>query len=384
MTTTWIRRKSEGAQQFYKTHQRYVPALFFVAGFLFDVITLDRIDSPWIMFQQAVYLGLLLWMLVVRFQRAQASSAEISSQPHPLEELKQSVTWSFKVRRIFHEYELGIIHFLFGSLLSAYTLFYLKSSSLMASGIFLIFMVLILVLNEVPLFQLRGLALKFALLTLCLISFSGYVVPVVMGQIGVWVFLFSWLIGLFPIVVLGRLLRRRYALRSVREQVTLPALGTALLFVLLYLLKWIPPVPLSLYHVGVYHSVMKQDGGYQLRHERPWWRFWHTGDQVFKAQPGDQVHIFFRLFSPARFEEEVRLAWYQKVPNSGWELRDQIPIRVTGGRDEGFRGFGYKSHYTPGDWKVLVMTRDGREIGRISLTIESVPESPRVWVEELQ
>jgi hypothetical protein len=137
----------------------------------------------------------------------------------------------------------------------------------------------------------------------------------------------------------------------------------------------IPPVPLSIPFIGVYHAVEKAQDHYRLSHERPAWRFWHNGDQAFRAQPGDRVFVFFRIFSPTRFSDEVRVNWYWK--GRGWVLQDSIPIKIVGGRAEGFRGYGFKSNYKPGAWKVQVETNDGREIGRVYFDLEAVPASPR-------
>lgn len=69
-------------------------------------------------------------------------------------------------------------------------------------------------------------------------------------------------------------------------------------------------MPLSIPFIGVYHGVEKSEDGYRLAHERPWWRLWHNGDQQFRAQPGDKVYVYFRIFSPARFADQVQMRWY--------------------------------------------------------------------------
>jgi len=125
-------------------------------------------------------------------------------------------------------------------------------------------------------------------------------------------------------------------------------------------------------------GVERTGEGFRLSHERPWWRFWHNGDQVFRAQPGDRVVVFFRIFSPARFADRVRMRWYWEPGGRGWLLQDSIPIDIVGGREQGFRGYGFKANYQPGRWKVQVETEDGREIGRVYFTLESVAEAPRM------
>ena len=44
---------------------------------------------------------------------------------------------------------------------------------------------------------------------------------------------------------------------------------------------------------------------------------------------------------------------------------DRIRIDITGGRQEGFRGYTYKQNYASGEWQMRVETQDGRELGRI-------------------
>jgi hypothetical protein len=211
-------------------------------------------------------------------------------------------------------------------------------------------------------------------------------VPIFVGSIGVAVFLLSMLAGASPLVGVALLARARAPdlFQRARRQILVP-LGAVLLgFLALYLLKVIPPVPLSIPFIGVYHAVERTEEGYRLSHERPFWRVWHNGDQEFRAQPGDRVYVFFRIFSPTRFSDQVLMRWYWKDGARGWNLSDSIPINIVGGREQGFRGYGWKSNYQPGRWKVQVETTDGREIGRIYFQLELVPEAPRGFVTELQ
>jgi hypothetical protein len=77
------------------------------------------------------------------------------------------------------------------------------------------------------------------------------------------------------------------------------------------------------------------------------------------------------------------MRWYRKDGARGWTLQDSIPIKIVGGREEGFRGYGVKASYQSGAWKVQIETTDGREIGRIYFDLETVPESPRSFQSDL-
>jgi hypothetical protein len=356
---------------YYEQHETLISIGFFIGGFIFDMVMLERIDSLTTIGQQGFYLTLIFVILTQMF----------FEQGRPARDLQTLPT----LKRWYFDYRTPLMHFFFGTLLNGYTLFFFKSSSLIMAFGFLVFMVLLLVVNESHRFKKSGLTFKSGLLTLCLLCYSAYVTPIAFGSIGVIVFLFSVLVGAMPQVALGWWIQanRPLLFESAKRQILVP-MGTVLVsFLTLYMLKWIPPVPLSLPYIGVFHSLEKTPAGYRLGAERLWWKFWLNGDQQFHAQRLDKVYVFFRVFSPTRFSDQVMVRWYWKELGVGWAVQDSIPIKIVGGREEGFRGFGVKSNYQPGDWKVQVETMDGREIGRIYFTLDIAPSEPRTFEYQL-
>ena len=312
--------------------------------------------------QQAVYLALVTAVLTHLF---------FVPEPPALESLSG-------VGRFYYRQRLAILSFFLGTLLNVYTLFFFKSSSLLVSFSFMLVMIALLFLNEFGPLKRTGIAFRFALLSLCGLSFCATVVPMAFGRVGVVVFLVSMAAGCLPMLALAAWIRRRAPERylAARQQMLVPFGLMLTVFLGAYLLRVIPPVPLSIPFIGVYHSVERTPDAYRLSHERPAWAFWRNGDQKFRAQPGDRLYVFFRVFSPASFADEVSMRWFQRG-EQGWALQDTIPIRIVGGRAEGFRGYGYKSKYQPGAWKVQIETTDGREIGRVYFEVETVAPSPR-------
>jgi hypothetical protein len=357
----------ERLKLYYERNEGRAAAAFFAAGFVFDMLTVGRIDSWAVIGQQAVYLAVIMTALLQLFVE----------QDHP-----PRTPGGFVLVRWYYEYRNALIHFLMGALLNIYAIFYFKSSSLLVSFGFLGFLVILLLANEVKRVKSMGLSVKFALLALCLLSFAAYLVPVLVGSISLPLFLVSMAAGSVPLVIAGWLVGRATPERFLRarRQILLP-LGCVLVgFLTFYLFRLIPPVPLSIPFIGVYHQVERAGDTYRLSHERPTWRFWHNGDQHFLAQPGDRVYVFFRIFSPARFSDQVQMRWHWKDPARGWVAHDTIPIRIVGGRELGFRGYGVKSNYQPGEWKVQVETLDGREIGRVYFDVSPMPQVPRTFL----
>jgi hypothetical protein len=353
-------------------NERKIAIWAFVAGFGFDIFTFARVDSWSAIGQQILYLVVITAALVQMLFEDGKPRTDLDRMIAP--------------RRWYFQYRTAIVHFFFGSLLNLYTIYYFKSSSLLVSFGFLAVLVLLLAANEWKRFKAMGLTFKFALLSLCYLSFFAHVVPVFVGSIGLTVFLLSILVGCLPLLIVGWGIRA-YApalFPQTRRQIVVP-LGLVLVFFLAsYLFRLIPPVPLSLPFIGIYHGVERVRDNYQLSHERPFWRIWHNGDQWFHAQPGDKVYVFFRIFSPTRFADQVQVRWYLKEASRGWVLQDTIPINILGGRERGFRGYGVKANYQPGRWKVQVETTDGREIGRVYFRLETAPEAPRSFEVEIQ
>lgn len=77
------------------------------------------------------------------------------------------------------------------------------------------------------------------------------------------------------------------------------------------------------------------------------------------------------------------MRWFWKDGGRGWALQDTIAIKIVGGRDEGFRGYAFKTNYSFGEWKVQIETNDGREIGRIYFDVEIAPQAERRFTGEL-
>src|SRR6185369_9521882 len=79
----------------------------------------------------------------------------------------------------FWPYRTEIVHFLFGSMLSAFVIFYFRSTSSSKSLIFFGLLMVLLFVNEFPKFRGQGFHFKLALYSFCLVSFLTYLLPVI-------------------------------------------------------------------------------------------------------------------------------------------------------------------------------------------------------------
>lgn len=353
-----MNRLKTTALEYYRQHEARMDIAFFLAGFLFDIFTLSDIDDPLNIAQQIFYLlitgSILYWEFLLPLGLVQV---------HP------------KLQKIW-DYRRLIFHFILGSLLSIYSLFFLKSSSFFSSMIFVVILMGLMIANEVKRVQKGEVNIKIALYVICVFSFFSMIFPVFLGFVGLLPFILAMLATAASLYGFYRLLLNKAQNKSLLfRRLLAPGTSVIVLFLLFYLIGWIPPVPLSVQSMGVYHYIEKVDGSYTLSHQNPWWRFWQTGDQEFLAEPGDKIYFFARIFSPAKFSDSVILHWYFKHPKLGWQSTDKVAMQINGGRQGGYRGFSVKQNYQPGEWKIGVETTDEREIGRLYFTVQSVPLS---------
>lgn len=354
--------------EYYEKNESKVDALFFLGGVIFDIMTLSEIDDWFSIFQQMIYLLLIGGLLV---------------QQVLLEEDQSSVlpNWLNKI----WPYRDLVIHFFMGSLLSVYSLFFIKSASFWSSSLFLILMFGLMVANELKIVQKNIVDFKVGLYVICLFSFYSMIFPTFLGFVGWTPFLLSIAsTGLTLYFLIKYLMNQVSVTKSFYRKLVMPGAGVIALFSLFYVFGWIPPVPLSVQEMGVYHEIKKQDGEYFGTHEKPWWKFWQNGDQNFNSEPGDAVYFFAKIFSPGRFADSIFLNWQLKDAKVGWKSSDRIAMHVTGGRKGGFRGFSRKKNFESGEWRVKVETSDGREIGRyyFDVTLRPVANPNRVLVTE--
>lgn len=343
---------------FQKQHETRLDILFFIAGFIFDAFMVSEVDEPFAIAQQAIYLLIIAILL-------------------HYEILFRMLKWRPEGRLIkLWNYRNLLIHFLLGTLLNIYSLFYIKSSSFINSILFLILMVGIILANEVPAIKQSKVSLKVGLFVICLFSFIAILYPLLLGFIGSIPFALSIATTLAVLYLQIKWLQNKLQNQKVLFEVLfIPGIAVLIIFSLFYWMGWIPPVPLSTKTQGIYHFIEKKDGEYLLSTEKVWWKFWQSGDQEFLAEPEDKIYFYAQIYSPARISGEVYIHWFWKDTKNIWQSLDRIPLKIIGGRKEGYRGYAVKSNYQSGPWRIQVETSTGQEISRLNFDVIPVTKN---------
>ena len=263
---------------YYHLHEKRVDIGFFLGGFIFDIFTLAEVNDPFSITQQIIYLiisGSILYFEYLLPAGHQPKNTFIKN---------------------FWEYRKLIFHFCLGSLISIYSLYFLISSSFFTSLVFVLFLLGLLVANEVKFIQEGQVNIKLSLYVIVLFCFYSMMWPVLIGFVGITPFVLSIITtGLNIYFVYKLIIKKTIDIRDAQKKFLVPSFSVIAIFVIFYILGWIPPVPLSVQNMGIYHHVEKMANTYYLKHQNPWWRFWQTGIKNFWQNQGI-VFSFLRKY----------------------------------------------------------------------------------------
>lgn len=353
----------------YEKIKNHGNSIAFVAGFIWDNLMLDRIDHWFANLMLGTYLVLsALSILVLNMHEARKRR--------------------YGVERKYSGWIPPILQFCFGSLFSAYIVFYTESASLIANWPFLAFLVLLVLLNEFFRKQYLSPAFQLCVFFTVLFSYNVFFLPVVVGRMGGDIFILSGIASL--VVIAGLAVLMRFSAPKVFTGKGLAAIaGIVAIYALFNIAYWtnlIPPVPLSLREIGVYHSVVRQnDGAYQLVFEPDsWYPLVNGTSKVFNRAKNESAYVFSSVFAPTKLSVPIFYAWsYFDETDKVWVTTDRVEFPLKGGREEGYRGYTLKSGVFPARWRVDVETSRKELIGRVNFTIVSATTSPKDMVTKI-
>jgi hypothetical protein len=354
----WLGRFPKAAGLYQKC-EKFLPVVVFVVGFLWDSITMTRVDS---LIDNVVLLIYLTALAVMIYQTVKQQCGMATSR---------------RMRR-FQPYFLWAMQFCYGGMFSSFVVFYFKSVSWTGTQFFFLILVALLVGNEFLHHRLGNAVLLAVLYSFCLISYFAFFLPVILTRIGPEVFALAGCISLvLSLLVFAAAYwpERDHWLRRMRP-ITAWILAIFVASQLLYFANLIPPVPLSLKSAGIYHSVVRDSAGYQVQHyPTPLYRFWKRWDDPFYYSPGQAAFCYSAIFAPPGIRVPIIHVWSRRTA-AGWKQTDRIRFNIAGGREMGYRGFTRKGNLSAGDYRVDVETERGQILGRVEFAVVAREISP--------
>ncbi|NQU83116.1 MAG: DUF2914 domain-containing protein [Parcubacteria group bacterium] len=354
-------------KNFFIKYENYLSPGALVTGFIWDNLTLQRID---------------LWLenVVILVYLFVTGASILFLNAHSAGKLRHRFSDKFA------SIVPLVLQFGFGGLFSAFVVFYTKSATFITSWPFMLFLAVLLIGNELFQKKYHRLTFQMSIFFIALFSYSIFAVPVMIGKMGAWVFVLS---GFFSLLLFSFVLFILYYINPERVKQTkhflIWSIGAIFLtFNIFYFTNIIPPVPLSLKDGGIYHYVDRvETGEYFVEYESPpWYLFFKDFNPTFHWVPGTKVYSYSSVFAPTKLNTKISHRWsYYDERKGEWTVLDTLPYTIVGGRDGGYRGYSFKSNMMAGEWRVDIITERGQLLGRMNFDVVQVEAPPKLKVD---
>lgn len=342
-------------KHFFQRHKKYAPVIFFIGGFIWDSLTLGRIDgwySNTILFTYLTCLTVCLYIF----------------------NLADDGRWNNTFLEPYEQYAPLAIQFFLGGLSSAYVIFFFQSVTFTKAMVFFWILVVLLFSNELLKHRISNKYLQFGAYFFVNFTFFTFFTPVIFETMNTFLFIVS---GLASLVLTFLLIGYIYwKSPSTQKEITGWKVGLLICAIyasinVCYYFNLIPPVPLSLQTGVVAYNVEKQNNHFLVSYEQTaFYDIWETHDNTFNYTTGDTVFVFTSIFAPTDLTKSVQHEWKWYEPETNqWNTTDAITYEVLGGRKGGFRGYTFKENVWPGRWRVDVTTEKGMVLGEIDFII---------------
>ncbi|MBU0750032.1 DUF2914 domain-containing protein [Patescibacteria group bacterium] len=342
-------------------NERHLGAIVFIFGFVTDLLTFLLLDVSLVSLVFAGYLAL---------------GTVFALLGHASEGWKQKATSS--IVKALPSLSSLVVQYATGGILSGCLIFYTKSSSVMASWPFLLLLAAVFIGNEYFRKYREHLAFQTILLFFGLYAYSIFALPLLVNTLGPLVFLGSTAISLVSfsvfLYILWKLGKERFA--STFKFIIIGITCSVTAIVGAYFTGLVPPIPLALSDVGIYQSLEKVPGGYQVQGEgtAPWWQFW---PRMYHHKAGTPLYAYSSVFAPVSFSTSVVHVWQKyNYDTHTWVTESRVAFSMSGGRSGGYRGYSIKDNPSAGKWRISIETTNGQVIGREVFFVQTVSTLP--------
>jgi hypothetical protein len=351
-----MKRAVTQTKKFIETNNRFIMPAVLLLGFIVDYFTFNRVDQLFDNLVLLAYVILAAGSLVALY--GTKTSARIA-----------------RIAPFTFQYAIG-------GLFSGLFIFYFRSGSISVSFPFLIVLFVLMLGSDYFYKRFPKASFQLVVFYVALISYANLVVPTFTKHMSLWTFVGATLLsGAVMYGFVSLLDRPQSLIRGVhRTQVERRLIATTIIFALLYVTNIIPPIPLSM-KAGIvgYGITRTSDSGYYVSaEEAPWYLPFSThGTTLHTRGP---VYAFTSIFAPTELETTIIHEWQRFDDTEGWVTTSRIPMNITGGREDGFRGYSLSNNLTPGSWRVTVRTSRGQVVGRIRFEISEDQTQKRTSV----
>lgn len=338
----------------YLRFEHHIAATFFLGGFIIDALIFAHVEyetkHALIIFYLTVAGGsILLFQFLARYRT--------ESQKTPLQ--------------LFLPF---MIQFAFGGIMSGMFVYYFRSASLMQSWTFLLMMLLMIVGNEFLRKRYYRLEFQISVFFVCIYAFLIVLIPYLQKEIGAQIFLESGALSVGVLVLFLMLLSvvnitaLKYSLRTI----SMSAVAIMLILNGLYFTHLIPPIPLLLSEVGIYHTLTRTTDGQYVGTEEPVESYANLIPFRTHFHGGGSIFFFSAISAPTALNTVITHEWqYRDETRGAWVTSAEIHFPISGGREGGYRAYSQKNDIAPGKWRVNVLTQNGQSLGSYTFIVSA-------------
>jgi len=338
--------------------KKWISTIAFVTGFFVDAFTLTRID---LLYSNLVFVFYLVIVLIGIFL------------VHAVETRLFAPRFLLRLRAFLPI----LIQFPIGGLFSGFLIFYVKSSSFFTSWPFVLILFTLFIGNEFFRKRYEKLIFQITLFYFALFTYLVMAVPMTLHTMGTSTFIFAGILSLFIIFIIQQILKKFFE-KLYTQGAKIFWACIAFIYVgfhILYFTNSIPPIPLALKEIGVFHSVVRTEDGYRVKFERPaWYEFWRETSGIYHKNKNEVAYCFSSVFAPTHLQTEVYHSWQRRTADGKWIRESRIPFTIEGGRGGGYRGYTFKQNLDKGVWRCVVETENMQVIGETTFNVVEVNE----------
>ncbi len=339
--------------QLFKKYPHRFTTLFFVLGFAWDALTLWKADGWYENTWFGIYLVVSTGVIV-------ALSKTDENKAHP--------------RRAFL---IATLQFCFGALAGGMLILYGRSGTLAGSAAFLSVGAAILFSNDLWAHRYSAQTMRIGVWYALLLAYVSMVLPILYGRIGGDVFMHGILAGfIFAFLLIVAFRAVGYLARP--RDLYVPLVTVTLItvfFVFSHFTRIMPAVPLAVRHAGIAHKVEHQGSEYQVLFEESNVPLLLETSRTFTTELPSRLYCFSQVYVPKTITTQIQHRWeYFDVAENKWNTIAIIPYSISGGREEGYRGYTYVTAQHDGEYRCNIETDHQVLIGRRTVsTKDGIP-----------
>ncbi len=127
----------------------------------------------------------------------------------------------------------------------------------------------------------------------------------------------------------------------------------------------------------MYHNVERTGNGYLVSAEPQ--NFWQKLglSRTIHLAPDERAYVYTAIYSPSELDTDIVHDWqYYDQNQKKWVSESRVSFHLIGGRQEGYRGYSYKTNVQAGQWRVYVETPRGQVLGLYEFNVVTVSQLP--------